>query len=44
MICSIYGGGGSPWDVYQDYIDGKLEIREINAEYMKQYRQDRIIM
>ena len=35
---------GSPWDIYQDYIDGKREIKDINAEYMSQYRQDRQIM
>ena len=27
-----------------DYIDGKREIREINAEYMDKYRQGRNIM
>ena len=37
-------GGGSPWDIYQDYIDGKREIKEINAEYMEKYRQGRNIM
>ena len=31
---SCWLGGGSPWDIYQDYIDGNREIREINAEYM----------
>ena len=36
-------GGGSPWDIYQDYIDGKKEIRDINMEYMERYRQDRQI-
>jgi hypothetical protein len=25
-------------------IDGKKEIREINAEYMEHYRQDRPVM
>lgn len=30
-------------DMYQDYIDGKKEIREINMEYMEKYRQDRQI-
>ena len=40
---SCWLGGGSPWDIYQDYIDGKREIREINAEYMEQYRQGRQI-
>jgi len=37
------GSGGSPWDIYQDYIDGKREIREINEEYMDKYRQGRNI-
>ena len=23
---SCWLGGGSPWDIYQDYIDGKLSI------------------
>lgn len=36
-------GGGNPWDIYQDYIDGKREIREINMDYMGQYRQNRQI-
>lgn len=26
-------GGGSVEGIYQDYIDGKKEIREINEEY-----------
>ena len=30
---SCWLGGGNPLDIYQDYIDGKKEIREINAEY-----------
>ena len=41
---SCWLGGGSPWDIYQDYIDGKREIREINAEYMDRYRQGRNIV
>ena len=41
---SCWLGGGSPWDIYQDYIDDKREIKEINAEYMEQYRQGRNIM
>ena len=41
---SCWLGGGSPWDIYQDYIDGKRELKEINAGYMEQYRQDRNIM
>ncbi len=32
--CSSCGlGGGDPYTMYQDYIDGKREIAEINAEY-----------
>ena len=30
-------------DMYQDYIDGKREIREINGGYMEEYRQNRQI-
>lgn len=30
---SCWLGGGSPFTMYQDYIDGKKEISEINAEY-----------
>ena len=41
---SCWLGGGSPWDIYQDYIDGKKELKEINAEYMGRYRQDRQII
>ena len=41
---SCWLGGGSPWDISQDYIDGKRELKEINAEYMEQFRQDRNIM
>ncbi|SKB47038.1 hypothetical protein SAMN06296386_101118 [Lachnospiraceae bacterium] len=40
---SCWLGGGNPWDIYQDYIDGKKEISEINMEYMGKYRQDRQI-
>ena len=36
-------GGGSPWHIYQDYIDGKREIRDINMGYMEEYRQNRQI-
>ena len=36
-------GGGSPWDIYQDYIDGKKEISEINMEYNDRYLQGRQI-
>lgn len=40
---SCWLGGGSPWDIYQDYIDGKREIREINEDYMEKYHQGRNI-
>ncbi|MBR4203877.1 MAG: hypothetical protein IKQ92_00190 [Clostridia bacterium] len=40
---SCWLGGGNPWDIYRDYIDGKREIREINMEYMERYRQNRQI-
>ena len=40
---SCWLGGGSPSDIYQDYIDGKKELKEINAEYMARYRQNRRI-
>ncbi len=41
---SCWLGGGSPWDIYQDYIDGKREIREINEDYMANYRGGRNIL
>ena len=41
---SCWIGCGSPWEIYQDYIDGKREIKEINAEYMERYRQGRKII
>ena len=34
---SCWIGGGSPWEMYQDYIDGKKEIREINMEFRAHY-------
>ncbi|MBQ3919270.1 MAG: hypothetical protein II695_06310 [Oscillospiraceae bacterium] len=34
---SCWLGGGSPWDMYKDYIDGKKEIAEINREYNARY-------
>ncbi|MBR1931484.1 MAG: hypothetical protein IJ833_08460 [Lachnospiraceae bacterium] len=34
---SCWLGGGSPWDIYQDYIDGKKEIAQINMEYNARY-------
>ena len=30
---SCWNGSGSPGEMYQDYIDGKKEIAEINREY-----------
>ena len=40
---SCWLGGGNPLDIYQDYIDGKREIREINMAYMEEHRQNRQI-
>ena len=40
---SCWLGGGNPWEIYQDYIDGKREIREINMEYNERYLQGRLI-
>ena len=40
---SCWLGGGSPWGIYQDYIDGKCEISEINMAYMEEHRQNRQI-
>lgn len=34
---SCWLGGGSPFSMFQDYIDGKKEIAEINAEYRARY-------
>ena len=30
-------GGGSPLEMYQEYIDGKKEIAQINREYNARY-------
>ncbi len=30
-------GGGDPYEMFRDYIDGKKEISEINAEYRARY-------
>ena len=30
-------------EMYQEYIDGKREIRDINMGYMEEYRQNRQI-
>ena len=40
---SCWLGGGNPWEIYQDYIDGKREIRDINMEYNERYLQGRLI-
>ena len=37
---SCWLGGGSPEEIYRDYIDGKRELLEINAEYMDRYRKN----
>ncbi|MCI2048155.1 MAG: hypothetical protein LKJ76_00365 [Lachnospiraceae bacterium] len=34
---SCWLGGGSPFEMYQPYIDGEKEISEINAEYNARY-------
>ena len=31
-------GGGDPYEMYKDYIEGKKEIAEINAEYRARYQ------
>ena len=36
---SCWLGGGSPFDMYQDYIEGKREIAEINADYRARYQR-----
>lgn len=41
---SCWLGGGSPWEIYQDYIDGRREISEINRSYIEEYRQGRNII
>ncbi len=36
--CSACGiGGGDPYEMYRDYIDGIKEISECNAEYNARY-------
>lgn len=34
---SCWLGGGDPYKIYQDYIDGKKEIAECNAQYIARY-------
>ena len=34
---SCWLGGGSPWEMYKEYIDGKKEIAQINMEYNARY-------
>lgn len=40
---SCWLGGGRPSEIYEDYIEGRREIREINMEYMERYRQNKLI-
>lgn len=40
---SCWLGGGSPLEIYQDYVDGKREISEINMAYMEEHRHNRQI-
>lgn len=40
---SCWLGGGDPWEIYRDYIDGKREIAEINLEYNERYRHGNLI-
>lgn len=37
--CSL--GGGDPYSMYKDYIDGRREIAEINASYQANYLHGR---
>lgn len=30
---SCWLGGGNPWDIYQDYIDGNKSFLEVSAYY-----------
>ena len=34
---SCWLGGGSPFEMYLDYIEGRRESAEINAEYRARY-------
>lgn len=34
---SCWLGGGNADNIYQDYIDGKKELAQINMEYSRQY-------
>ena len=36
---SCWLGGGSPFELYQPYIDGEKEIAEINREYNARYQR-----
>ena len=40
---SCWLGGGSPWEIYRDYIEGRRELRQINEEYMERYRRNKNI-
>lgn len=30
-------GAGDPFEMYEDYIEGKREIKEINMEFVSRY-------
>ena len=34
--CGVFGAG-DPYDMFQPYIDGELEIKEINQTYRQPY-------
>ncbi len=34
---SCHHGAGDPFEMYKDYIEGRKEIAEINAEYRANY-------
>lgn len=36
-LCDGLTGLGDPWEMYREYIDGKKEISQINAEFRTRY-------
>ena len=34
--CGLFGAG-DPFEMYEDYIEGKREIKEINMEFVSRY-------
>lgn len=34
--CGLFGAG-DPFEMYEDYIEGKREIKEINMEFVSHY-------